>query len=43
VNIRPKILIVDDKNENLVSLEKLLKKFDVEFNELPRRRAAGYR
>ena len=31
MNIRPKILIVDDKNENLVSLEKLLKKFDVEF------------
>ena len=28
---RPKILIVDDKKENLVSLEKLLKHFDVDF------------
>ena len=31
MNIRPKILIVDDRKENLISLEKLLKKFDIEF------------
>ncbi|MCD4773632.1 MAG: response regulator [Bacteroidales bacterium] len=31
MKIRPKILIVDDKKENLISLEKLLKHFDVDF------------
>jgi len=29
--VKPKILIVDDKIENLISLEKLLEDFDVEF------------